>query len=318
MKKLITLLTLLIVLHKPSGAVNIVPDSVVALYQKLNNAEQRLIDFKDSDKDLKLKLEQLQIINESRVKHQSGEVKLDILASRMANKMCKEAALNNYTGHWNMAGEKPYQRYAFAGGLDHVSENASGKSTNGEFAQNDNTVLSSMKELHHLFMSESAPNDGHKINCTDKRHNYVGIGFYLTAQQFRYYEEFIDRYYSFADVPVKVKVNQEFSLKLKTEAGWYLCYLVAYKDKAPKKIKAAKISLKHSYKDYTKKTALVVKPWSFVNYKFEGVYKIPLKFEKAGLYYIQIYQDQKEYRTPKNFNTEGKIQASGVVITVEE
>ena len=54
-------------------------------------------------------------------------VKLDILASRVANKMCREAAENNFIGHWNLAGEKPYHRYAFAGGYDHVSENAFGE-----------------------------------------------------------------------------------------------------------------------------------------------------------------------------------------------
>jgi uncharacterized protein YkwD len=96
-------------------------------YKKLNEREQRLIEFKDNDDALNLKIDQLAIINNSRKKHNAAPVELDILASRVANKMCKEAADNAYLGHWNMAGEEPYLRYAFAGGHDHVSENAYGE-----------------------------------------------------------------------------------------------------------------------------------------------------------------------------------------------
>ncbi len=283
-----------------------------------NEQEQRLIEYKDNEEALKLKLEQLNIINDSRLAHSAGEVRLDILASRLANKMCKEAALNNYTGHWNMNGEKPYQRYAFAGGLDHVSENAAGKSSTSGFEQNKDVIVSTMKELHRLFMAEQAPNNGHKLNCIDKTHNYVGIGYYLGKTQFRYYEEFIDRYYTFEQVPLKVKVGQEVSIKVRPESGFYFCYLVAYKDKFPKKMTPLQLNLKKSYKDYTGKAAIIIKPWSFPNYRSDGSYKIPLRFKKPGLYYIHLYQDKKEYRTPKNFSTEGKVQGSGIVIKVEK
>ena len=83
--------------------------------------------IKDNDEALKLKIDQLDFINKSRKRNNASPVKLDILASRVANKMAKEAAENEYLGHWNMAGEEPYLRYAFAGGYDHVSENAYGE-----------------------------------------------------------------------------------------------------------------------------------------------------------------------------------------------
>ena len=93
-------------------------------YQKLNDAEKRLAEFRDNDEAIKLKVEQLNVINKSRKINNAPAVKLDILASRAANKMAREAAENEYLGHWNMAGEEPYLRYGFAGGYDHVSENA--------------------------------------------------------------------------------------------------------------------------------------------------------------------------------------------------
>jgi len=82
-------------------------------YKKMNDNEQRLIEFKDTDESLKLKITQLDVINKSRRKNKALPVKLDILASRVANRMSKEAADNEYIGHWNMAGEEPYLRYAF-------------------------------------------------------------------------------------------------------------------------------------------------------------------------------------------------------------
>ena len=162
-------------------------------YIRLNEKESRLIEFKDDEESLKLKLKQLEVINKSRMKYKAGDVKLDILASRVANKMCKESAENKYLGHWNLNGEKPYQRYAFAGGYDHVSENAFGESTNATYKKSSITIYEMMIRAHNSFMSEIAPSDGHKSNIINKMHNYVGIGFYVTENQFRYYEEFIDR-----------------------------------------------------------------------------------------------------------------------------
>ncbi len=294
-----------------------VTDSVLALYTRLNEDEKRLTEFKDTPDKLLLKLKQLEIINSSREKYQAKPVQLDIFACRLANKMAREAAENHYTGHWNMKGEKPYHRYAFEGGKDHISENASGKTSSELFNEEGGFILNSMNELHQAFMNEKAPHDGHKTNCIDQAHNYVGIGFFVYKNEFRYYEEYIDRYFFFDEAPVLVKKGQEFYLKIRTSPGYYLCYLVAYKDKFPKKMKPAQLNMKNSYYDFSNKTALIVKPWSFPNYHLGDYYKIPLSFSKKGLYYIHIFQDIREYRTPKKFTTAGKIQGSGLVIKVE-
>ena len=135
---------------------------------------------------------QVAYINKSRKRYKAQQVKLDILASRVANRMCREACENNFRGHWNMRGEKPYHRYALAGGLDHVAENASAKWSSREFDKNLAIYADFMKQAHDRFMAEKAPRDGHKRNCIRKQHNFVGLGTYLYKNQFRYYEEFID------------------------------------------------------------------------------------------------------------------------------
>ena len=128
-------------------------------YIKLNNNELRLNEFKDNEEALRMKLTQLVIINRSRRKNGAGEVKLDILASRVANKICKEAAENKYISHWNIEGEKPYHRYAFAGGYDHVSENAFGEWTTVRYINSSATISEMMNKGHNSFMSERSPGD---------------------------------------------------------------------------------------------------------------------------------------------------------------
>jgi uncharacterized protein YkwD len=287
-------------------------------YKEMNNREFRLTEFKDNDESLKLKLNQLDIINKSRKKFRGNPVKLDILASRVANKMCREAAENNFVSHWNMAGEKPYHRYAFAGGYDHVSENASGEWTTGKYITSSSEILKKMASAHNSFMSERAPNDGHKKNVIDKTHNYVGIGFFNNENQFRYYEEFIDRYLDFENIPAVLKVNESGSLTIKTDGSNFLYYLIAYREKIPVPMKPEQLKKTSSYQDYTSEEYMKLTAWELASFRDGNVYTIPLKFAKDGLFYIHMYLDKKEIRKPTSLTTKGKIQGSGIVIKVEK
>jgi hypothetical protein len=287
-------------------------------YKNLNENDQRLSEFKDNDDALKIKLIQLEVINKSRKKFKAEPVKLDILASRVANKMCREAAENKYVGHWNLAGEKPYHRYAFAGGYDHVSENAYGSMTSGDYAVSNSLVTEMMKEGHYDFMSERAPNDGHKKNIIEKSHNYVGLGFYITNNQFRYYEEFIDRYLGFDNIPSKLRVGEQGSITVTTDGKVFPYFLIAYHEKFPQPQKAAQLMNKGSYEDYSGEGTLNIPAWDLAKYKRVNTYRIPLRFTKEGLYYIQLFIDKKENTGTTALNTKGKTVATGIVIRVEK
>lgn len=286
-------------------------------YLKLNESEQRLLEFKDDDEALKLKIEQLSVINKSRNKYHAQPVRLDILASRAANKISHEAAENKYVGHWNMAGEKPYIRYGLAGGLDHVSENAFGEWSSDNYTVSASLTGSMMKEGHLSFMSERSPNDGHKKNIIDKMHNYVGIGYYFSGNQFRYYEEFIDRYLEFGDIPSTVKPGDQFDITIKTGSNGYLYYMVIYHEKFPDPLTPAQITGKGSYADYTSEQYKKMFPWDLSRYRNENVYNIPLSLSAEGYYYIQFYTDKKEITKPVSFSTKGKVPVSGIVIKVK-
>jgi uncharacterized protein YkwD len=287
-------------------------------YKELNNRELRLTEYKDNDESLSLKLKQLDIINKSRRKFKGNPVKLDILASRVANKMCREAAENNFVSHWNLAGEKPYHRYAFAGGYDHVAENASGEWTTGKFDISSAEILKKMESAHKSFMAERAPNDGHKKTVIDKTHNFVGIGFFGTDNQFRYYEEFIDRYLEFENIPPVLKVNESGSLTIKTGGSNFLYYLIAFREKYPVPLKPEQLKKTGSYQDFSSEEYMKLTAWELASFRDGNVYIIPLKFAKEGLYYIHIYLDKKEIKKPSSLTTKGKIQGSGIVIKVEK
>jgi uncharacterized protein YkwD len=285
-------------------------------YIKMNENEARLMEFKDDREALKLKLIQLNIINTSRKKYRADPVKIDILASRVANKMCKEAAENNFTGHWNLSGEKPYHRYAFAGGYDHVSENAFGEWSSANYEITNSNISEMMKSGHQSFMSERSPNDGHKKTIIDKSHNFVGIGFHLSGKQFRYYEEFIDRYFEFENIPSEVKVNEPCSITVKTNGKVFLYFMIIYYEKYPAPLTPAQLNKKGSYQDYTNQEYQKVFAWDLSRYRSGTTYKIPLNFTKEGLYYIQIYSDKKEITNPSSLDTKGKNPSSGIVIKV--
>ncbi len=290
----------------------------LAGYMKMNQEERRLMEFRDNDEELKLKIAQIEYINKSRKRNNASPVKLDILASRVANKMAKEAAENEYIGHWNLAGEEPYLRYALAGGYDHVSENAYGEWSTGNYNITSQTIGFKMKEGHDKFMSETAPNDGHKQTIIGKAHNFAGIGFFLSGKQFRYYEEFIDRYLQFEDIPPEVTKGEPGSIKVKTNGESYLYYMIIYREKFPKPLTPAQINRKGSYRDYTDEEYKTFTGWELSHFRNGSVYTIPLTFSDVGLYYIQIFTDKKEMTKPASLTTKGKTPESGIVIKVTD
>jgi len=283
-------------------------------YLKLNDNETRLIEVKDSEESLKLKLLQLEVINNSRKKFRAEPVKLDILSSRVANMISREAAENSFLGHWNLAGEKPYQRYAFAGGYDHISENAFGEWSSDNYIISGSKISSLMRSGHGTFMDEKAPYDGHKKNIIEKSHNYVGIGYCLKGNQFRYYEEFVDRYFVFENIPADVKVDETFRITVKPESEKFLYYLIVYREDYPQPIAAGQISKKGSYDDFSNEQYFKMAAWELASYRNGSSYKIPLRFSVEGLYYIQIFYDKKEVSEPSYVNTRGKTPGSGIVI----
>jgi len=215
-----------------------------------------------------------------------------------------------------MAGEKPYHRYAFAGGYDHVSENAFGEWSSDDYSVSPSKISSLMESGHNSFMAEKAPADGHKKTIIDKAHNYVGIGYWLSGKQFRYYEEFIDRYLEFENIPSEMKAGDRCTITVKTNGKNYLYFLMIYREKLPQTLTPSEIRNKGSYDDFTDDQYQKIYPWDLSRYRNGTEYKIPLSFSQEGLYYIQIFTDKREIKRSGSMNTKGKTPWSGIVIKV--
>ena len=286
-------------------------------YVKLNDEEQRLIEYKDKPEILKLKIDLLLYINKSRKKFKVQRLMLDILASRVANKMAIEAASNNFMGHFNLNGEKPYHRYANVGGKDHITENAGAISFDTPFNHSFENIKNSMQKLHDAFMAEKAPNDGHKQTCIHPDHNYIGIGIGYHGKELRYYEEYIDRYLEFGEIPETVNNGSDVVINVKPiDKDHYLYAVVGYLDPAPKNMKSGKISRLSSYDDYSKEQFISLPPWEMPEKESTGYYPVKVHFEKPGWYYLQVFLSTKPYKSGKA-STDGKICSSGIVIKVK-
>jgi len=291
-------------------------DPSLADYLRMNDEEQRLGDYKDSEQMLRLKLDQLAYINRSRRRHGAPPVELDILASRVANAMAREACVESFQGHWNTRGEKPYHRYAFAGGLDHVSENASAAWSSAAIPRTPESYAGQMRGAHDRFMAETPPNDGHKRNCIAREHNYVGLGVWIEGTQFRYYEEYIDRYLDFLEAPTQMESGEQALIVVRAmDPSFYIYALSAYYEPIPAPMTPQQINRKGSYPDYTEVRALSLWPWELEKHRQGDVFHIPVSFEKKGLYYVQLYLSDQPYSTT-SASTRGKTQASGLVIRV--
>ncbi|MGA2641012.1 MAG: hypothetical protein ABSG21_08915 [Spirochaetia bacterium] len=299
-----------------AGIVAKLPADLWQRYQALNAAETRLPEYRDTDEALALKLAQLDHVNASRTRNGAGLVELDILASRVANRQAMEAAQNGFHGHWNLRGEKPYHRYAFAGGTDHVAENASWSSTTGVFTRTSELVSSMMVEAHGQFMAELAPNDGHKQNCIAREHTHVGLGFFLARSAFAYYEEFVDRYLEFIDPPFQAVAGNPVEIAVRPlKDGLYTYAVITYYEPFPKAMTVAEVNAHSSYPDFTNVQDSAIWPWE-LRTDGGGVTRIPLAFSRPGLYYVHIYLDTSKPSRGRA-DTRGKVQASGLVIRVQ-
>ncbi|MCF7927509.1 MAG: CAP domain-containing protein [Spirochaetales bacterium] len=314
-------------------------------YRKLSKNEDRLRTYQDSDQMLVLKLAQLETINQSRRNAGLDPLGFDILSSRVANKFGREAALKGYTGHWNTSGQKPYQRYAAAGGSHHISENASGTSSSADLSRRAESYLELMQKAHRRFMNETAPNDGHKQNVLDPLHTHVGIGIALEGGEFRYYEEYVDRYLTYhapskEERPLRVKSGETRTIAFSPgippqlppaenkEASrgrppLFVYAVLVYYEPPIKELSPSQIERRGSYQDYSDVITLQIWPWDLEAFtesteqEDPAVYKIPLYFPKAGSYYVQVYLSPVPYKAGAEASTAGKIQASGLVIFAE-
>lgn len=270
--------------------------------------------YKDSEARLRLKLEHLVAINRSRLRAGLQPVRLDILASRVANKHCVEMAQKQYISHWNTRGEKPYHRYAAAGGTHAVMENLFRMRTTGFLSEAQ--IPDFMKQGHDGFMAEKPPNDGHRANILNPHHNAVGLGYHLEQQEFAYAQEFLNKYLRINRFPRRIRSGESIKISGKILLkGFYPFLLVVFYEKYPAPMSLKQLEQTVVYPDFTDTQFLTL--WNeFTFEEKSGEFSIDVPFTRAkpGLYYIKILLSRKK---GKIYNSEAGFSATSIVVRVE-
>jgi len=161
---------------------------------------------KFGDEDLPAAREQLlNSINADRTKAGLNQLQLDDLANKVATEHAQDMAKGHFLSHWGSDGLKPYHRFAFAGGIDAVQENAS--AANDIQSLTPAGIFEDLKDMHASMMAEVAPHDGHRKTILFPFHTHVGFGLGFNGYNLRLDELFLSRYVRLEPVPKEAKPN---------------------------------------------------------------------------------------------------------------
>lgn len=284
-----------------------------------NEQEKRLLEFKDSPEILRLKLQDLDRINKDRASSGAPPVQLDILACRVGNKHCREMAERGYTSHLNEKGEKPYHRYAFAGGVHHILENVFSASSSAPYSTGDIEGL--LQDARKTFMAETPGYDGHRRNILDPSHTHLGIGMAMRGREFRYVQEFMDKYIQFDPFDPNVSPGGKIKISgtiVPKDVGPY-AVLVYGERISPESID--ELEKMGTYKDATSDRAISLWPWNLPFDRAKRTFALTLDFKgkKIAYYYVQIKLKKGINKIPTRggpATLEGTFDASGIVLSV--
>jgi hypothetical protein len=241
-------------------------------------------------------------------------------------------ANNTFTSHYNLAGQKPYQRYASFGHSEHVAERVFGIDYNGldVLDVSPQAVTQRIQEARKEFMEAENP------ACMSATANRVAVGIYSSDTAFRYIEVYAESYLELSEDNPSEIVGSEVTIRgtVSSESspnkalGPYCC--LVYHDPPSKAVNAATIKERFlgDYFDFSDNKAVVVWPWEIDFNVDDGKFSVPISFSsvpEAGTYYVQIYLKDKPEDIPyaeKQDGLEvpgdGAFCATGLVLTVDQ
>jgi Cysteine-rich secretory protein family len=147
--------------------------------------------------------ELLRLINSERAAAGLEALRLDDLASEVANAHALDMANSNFLSHWGSDGRKPYHRYSFAGGIDAVQENVS--RANDIASVTPNGVSADLRDMHVKMFDEIPPNDGHRRAMLAPQNTHAGFGIVLNGHNLKLVELYLARYVTVDPVPQHAK-----------------------------------------------------------------------------------------------------------------
>ncbi len=254
------------------------------------------------------------LINAERKKHKLGPVTIDGIATAAGQKHTDEMAKESYISHWNLVGVKPSQRYTESGGIHNDTENLAYLcSTNPSDLELNNSLFPAkyISTIQKWFMDEKPPNDGHRKNILDPKHNKVGIGISQNknSHESKYYlaQEFIDEYGQYEKMPLRLEKNKSFQLQGKLAPGLKLYNIEFRLEDFPKAISKTELNKTYSYSEggnnaiyyWPGNNCKDLKIWSKDKKQHFALTVTPNIERKNGLYYVRVWA--QENKSKKSF-----------------
>lgn len=256
------------------------------------------------------------LINADRKKFKLGPLLLDPIASAAGQKHTDEMAANGFSGHWDLSGKKPTQRYTELGGTHNDSENVFFL---GYTAKKFKLISSgpcfspaTLRMMQAGFMSEKPPDDGHRIQILSPEHNKVGIGLSLAKQSgfhdtYCLSQEFIDDYGTYEKIPLNVSVGKVFQIKGSLAPGFILYDIAIYWEELPKPMTVEELIKTGSYGEGANECIhsgapgtdfFGLKVWKIKGRENFSVNVKPHRSWKPGLYFVRIWARPNKNKEP--------------------
>jgi uncharacterized protein YkwD len=216
----------------PPGWVRLGPDRDEIAYEERSPAAKKKL---------------LRKINADREAHGAPPLAYDLLAAKVGDAFCRDAAAGGFLGHWDLAGRPPYLRWALAGGVDLHAQNAGAVSRGGwEVAEAEIGAL--LLDSHARMMAERPPDDGHRRAILDPKWTHVGIGVAWQGGEFRMTEEFVRRVAEWVELPAgPVPAGGSATIRVRLPDGWAAGLIEVAHDPPPVPMTAAEIGRRTSY-----------------------------------------------------------------------
>jgi hypothetical protein len=176
-----------------------------------------------------------------------SRLRYDLLAAKVGDEFCADAARGRYMGHWDLAGRPPYLRWALAGGIDSHGENAASVTRTG-WAVREEEIATLLVESHDRMMSEKPPEDGHRRAILDPKWTHVGIGVAWEGGEFRMTEEFVRRAVEWVEIPSgPVPAGSAATIRVQLPADWAVSTIEIAYDPVPVPLTREEINRRGTY-----------------------------------------------------------------------
>lgn len=189
----------------------------------------------------KVKARMLELINAERRELGVAPVRVDPLASSVAESLCRRQVYDRSVGHISTDGLKPYHRYSFAGGLHGVTENTAAWSRDVPYTAGE--IESLVEESMRAMLLEVPPDDGHRRAILDPHATHVGLGFAWRGGEVRIAQEFVRRYLRWTSPPPReVRAGERTVCAATPAEGWEIVTMSVHFEPAPRPLGSAAAS----------------------------------------------------------------------------